>query len=870
MDVFRWGDARRCSSLRGMRIAFTTVLFGTYLAATAAAAEPVTRVTACAQPPQIDGELQDLCWQSATWSSDFAQREPIEGNAPQESTRFAIGVDRRMLYVAVHAAQTGQITSYLSRRDTQTPSDWITVRIGSQGDRRSGASFSVNPVGVRVDRKHFDDTGEDVTWDAVWSVATKRTSDGWTAEFRIPLSQLAVNEDATRWDLQVERSVADRHEVVQWSLVPREGAGNVSSWGSLEGVDNVQAPRRLELVPYGLLGAGVTRDQGETFEPIEPIYGLGGDVLYGLTPFATLTGTINPDFGQVEADPAEINLSAFETRFTERRPFFVDTKNDFAIDGPEFYYSRRIGRPPQLVPSTTDAETADLPDRATVLGAATIRVRRGDTSFALLDAATAQMTAVINGPDGERKEVVEPFTNRIIGRAEREFREGASSVGVLFTHTSRELDAHPELAKLLHEQAYSGALDFDHRWRRNEWRLSAMMGFSDVSGTPQAIARTQRSSARYFQRPQSPHLRFDESRRSMDGWAGKLRFARESGAVIGSASVDARSPGLELNDTGFLTSTDRIAASANLAFRDLAPGKLFRSWSVGPNVGADWTFGGERTGLSFGASGNVQWLNYWSTSVSVSHSRPEWCTNCTRGGPRVRRPHGQSVSVSAATDGRKPLIISAGGFVFAQPPSDTMGGSLSTGITYRPTQALELGLSPSHEYFDDGWMWVDDADDRHVFGQLVTNTTKLTLRANVTLSPNVSVEAWAAPLVGSGRFDRFMALADRENRDFSRVFSDVPTVSRSGGTVTLDENGDGVGDFDVRDGDFRVASHRNTLVFRWEWRPGSTLFAVWQHRRDHVSPEGVYKLGRALADLYGGQASQEHVLMLKATWWLGR
>lgn len=821
-------------------------------------AQPTAIASHCETPPTIDGFLEDPCWQDTEAQTDFTQRTPEEGAPPTQFTRFGIGWDEHALYVAVRADDTGEVLQHLARRDENPPSDWITVYVGALGDRRTARAFSVNPAGVRRDWRIEDDTATDVTWDAVWTVETHVDDGGWTAEFRIPLSQLRFTEGNDAWDFQVERSIARRNESILWAFVPRDASGWVSRFGRLTRVSEVPAPKNLELLPYAMGGLDL-----QTGNELRPLSSVGGDAAYGLTGDTTLALTLNPDFGQVEADPAQVNLSAFETRFEERRPFFAETKGLFSTMGPEFFYSRRIGRPPQGAITPGDYESVRAPDQTTVLGAARLSGRAGDTSFALLDAVTSPERARLVTAEGvQQTELVEPLTNYLALRTRRSFRDGRSNIGILTTAVDRFEPTPDELR----DHAYGGLLDFEHRFASDSLRVAGYAGFSAVHGPPEAIEITQRSSARYFQRPGAPHLRVDPTLESLTGGTGGIELSKISGRFVPTLGVSTSSPGFEINDAGFLARTDRTDVTLAPAYRSLDPGPVFRSWTVSGELSSGWTYGGESLGQSVSASPSVQWLNYWTSYVSASLSTPEICVDCTRGGPSVRRPWSGSIAAGSSTDPRRTVAVELGGYYFAQPDSDTYGVGVDPALVVRPTSSLLFSLAPSFQFFDDGWMWVDDADERYVFARLITTTTSLTFRADVTFSADTSLQVFAQPFLASGAFDDFMKLDRRLARDFDDVFRDVDVVRRDT-TVELDEDGNGDTDFVVPDQDFVVGEYRNTVVFRWEFLPGSTFFAVWQHQRSHYRLDD-YPRASDVGALFGPDSEWEHIVLVKLTHWV--
>ena len=531
-------------------------------------AVPVTE----AAPIKVDGELTEEVWTTRSAMSAFRQREPVEGGSPSHPTEVWVAYDAVALYVAVvaHDSSPDRIVAHLNRRDEDSPSDWIHVLVDSYHDRRTAFEFSVNPAGVKIDKYWFDDVKEDASWDAIWDVRTTVDAGGWRAEFQIPFSQLRFNPVGEHdFGFAVVREIARLNETSTWPLLARSANGYVSSFGNLSGLRFGGSPKRLELIPYAV--AQLATDRREPDNPlinaIDPGASLGLDLKYAMTPGSTLTATLNPDFGQVEADPAVVNLSAFETFFAERRPFFVEGGGIFRFDincnddrCTGLFYSRRIGRAPQKELDIPDEDYAAVPAQTTILGAAKVTGRIGQFSFGALNALTQEETGTIAHEGQQTSVTVEPLTNYAVIRARREFRN-QSSVGGMATATIRRIT--PDVEEIPGE-AFTGGVDWDWRLARS-LSLRGYWAGSELQGTAKAIDEVQTNGVHALQRPDATTLDYDPTRTSLGGSAAQLSLSKIAGERTRFNSVvSVKTPGFDINDVG-ISAPGRRACDEQLA-----------------------------------------------------------------------------------------------------------------------------------------------------------------------------------------------------------------------------------------------------------------------------------------------------------------
>lgn len=854
---------------------------------------------------RMDGRLDEPAWDGAAVASGFTQSYPDPGAPATQRTEARVLFDAQNLYVGVrmHDARPDSIAAPLARRDaSDLYSDWVHVVVDSRHDRRTAFRFSVNPRGVLRDVYSFDDVGEDGSWDAVWEAVATVDSAGWTAEYRIPLAQLrfgSAGSGARTFGLQILRDVARRGERSTWAPWTPNDAGYVSRFGTLTGLDGIPTPRAVEIVPYA--SAQLSRAPGDAADPFhranDPGANVGADLRAGLPLGLTLSATINPDFGQVEADPAEVNLTAFETLLTERRPFFTEGSDIFrfgdtrvfnAYGVQQYFYTRRIGRQPQRQVGGAAFPYVDAPRQTRILGAAKVSGKTpGGWSVGVMNAVTGRERARLAGPDGARDvEVVEPLSNYFTGRLRRDLRGGGSVVGGLVTATHRE-DGDPALVSLLHGEAYTAGADFLHTWARRTWSVGGYLVGSRVSGSAGSVLATQRSSARYYQRPDAEYLELDPSRTSLTGHLAELSVSR-AGPWSASLQLKEVSPGFEINDLGFQGRVDARSVATYLGRRvNRAWGPFrshgYRTWSF-----AAWNFGGDRILLGHAVGGEAQLRNFWYVAGSASY-RPENANDrLTRGGPLARTPAQWQWNLGVETDGRKPVGLSAS----TNHRTDASGlreRSIGVSLIARPSAAVRFSITPSvsrNHYTAQYLTAFGDAaagatfGTRHIFAELDQTTVSATTRLDWTFTPRLSLQLYAEPFVSAGRYAAFKEFTTPGAFAFAEYGRDVGTICPYAGAYAVSPTvarpcpaafpAAGDASFPIRFGspDFNVRSLRGNAVVRWEYRPGSTLFFVWQQERSGFEPFGEFDLERDARALFESPA--RNVFLVKATYWIGR
>ncbi len=813
---------------------------------------PVTTALAAraTSPIDIDGRDTEDVWRTAQVIDGFRVFDPVENGEPTMKTEARVAFDEHNVYVLVRSfdPEPSKIMALLSRRDERTQSDYVRLLIDSYHDKRSGFEFMVNPAGVKRDMLMYQDGNEDIGWDGVWDVKTSIDSLGWVAEFRIPLNQLRYPKRASHtFGFGIHREIARLNERQAWPLFTRSRSGLASQLGELQGIQGIASPRRLEVLPYAVTkNASELRSEGWGRDNRMD---LGADIKYGLTSNLTLDGTVNPDFGQVEADPSVLNLSAFEQFFEERRPFFLEGTGIFRLDMQcndgqctGLFYSRRIGRSPQLGFMADDPNA--VPPASTILGAAKITGRLSNgLSLGILDAVTQQEFA--GGAE------LEPQTNYFAARLSHEMRGGQTSLGGMLTAVNRNLATESE--PFLRRAAYTGGIDWRHQFAKQNYELSGYAAVSQVEGSAQAIARTQRSSVHFYQRPDD-NIEYDSTRTSLSGYTASVGMNKRGGGPwrfwMGGYY---RSPGFEINDLGFMTNVNNMGVSLWHAMMLNTPKWFYRRFQANINAWHSWY----TDGLSTGPGGNINWntqlKNMWRTGSGIGFERYSDCGACTRGGPYVRESNSMFSWWWAEGDGRKRIYP---GFDLNYNRGDNGRSSnigMGTRINLRVASQFSASLGVGYNRNIDDNQWYGNfgallSDTTHyTFARLDQKTVSMTARLNYTVTPALSLQFYGQPFVSAGNYTDWRELNVARSPNYDARYK--PFTQRG----SLEG--------------FNFKQFRSNSVVRWEYRPGSTLFLVWQQgRTDDTSDPGSFEFRRDYRTLFG--AHPQNTFLIKGSYWL--
>lgn len=807
---------------------------------------------------RVDGRLDDAAWRDAPPITDFVQKEPVEGAPPADAIDVRIVYDGAAIYIGARMASAAPVMTALGRRDEPNQAEHLIVSLDTYLDRRTASAFGVTAAGVRLDHYYAsdDEDAADVGFNPVWAAEVTRDAAGWTAELRIPFSQLRFNErDPQVWGLNIERRVPARNEHVFWSLVPRTESRWASLFGDLHGIAGIDPRRRIELLPYVAGSAQVIgdRDPANPFTDAANLDGrIGLDAKVGLGSNLTLEATVNPDFGQVEADPAEVNLSAVETFFTERRPFFLEGADLLSGFVNNYFYSRRIGAAP---PGRASGTFIDAPRAATILGAAKLTGRLpSGTSIGVLSGVTGAETARTFSPGSPVASTrVAARTLFGVARVEQEFGPPGSTVGVMTTLLHRDLEPGEPLASLLTDSAVSLSGDAIIRLRDGEYEWRGYLGGTHVTGSAAAIDRIQRSSAHYFQRPDALYFNYDPTRTSLTGLKAGTSFERRTGQHWNwGVDNQMETAGFEANDMGRLTSADGLQSTGWVSYRQTTPGSWYRRYDATVLHEQRFTYDWIRRQGLVEVNAEVEWLNYWQTEVNVQYTLRAQDERLTRGGPLMQTPRGWNIA--ASLDSNRAKRLQGDGFVqYGRNEDGGLNFEAGTEWEYQAGSQWGLSVEPSYERTVDVRQFIATLPggpaatfgSRYVFGRVDRSTWSTQLRANYTFKPDMTLDLYAEPFAASGQYDGIGELLAARSRFLQYYSAEAAQAFNR---------------------DFHVTSFRSNLVLRWEWRPGSTLYLVWQ--QDRAAEE--MGLARATAsDLFDSLTARgDHFFVVKASFWL--
>ena len=831
-----------------------------------------------ALPPNIDGVLEDSVWDSVEWGGDFIELYPDENTPPSVQTKFKIVYDQKHLYIALKAFDPAPetITDRLSRRDVLV-GDRINILIDSYHDLRTAFLFTVTAAGVRGDEL-ITDNGDniDASWNPIWTTKAVIDSDGWSAELKIPLSQLRFSNDIEQvWGLNISRNYFKNNEISNWDRIPIGSAGRVSEAGELHGINNIKPQKQIEIQPFIVTKLDHYNEEvGNPYRDGKDFtFNAGLDAKIGITNDLTLDVTINPDFGQVEADPAAIALDGFEVFNREQRPFFVENNNIFNFQvtntRDNLFFSRRIGRSPQLSLNTPEGAFVDRPQNTTILGAVKFSGKtKNGWSVGILESMTSKEYAKVNFNNKTKEMLVEPFTNYFLGRVQKDFNNKNTFFGGIFTATNRSLDSEESV---LRKAAYSGGLDFKHQWQERAYFLEANIVMSHVLGSKEAIKSTQENIAHLFGRVGASYLEVDPNRTSLTGTGGRIFSGKIGGKHWNySTEVSWVSPELELNDIGFLRTTDDISQYSIVKYRIIKPVGIFRDAELQLRQFSSFDFGGYLNSLGSQLNGLFNFTNNWGLNFGINYTPQNYSNSALRGGPRFRFSEGNYQYLFASSDRRKKIHGRLGGVLSNSKYNNTSFFRIDGAINYQPTNAINLSIAPEISNRKSKTQYVTQsvygAETRYILGTIDNQTLSASLRINYSINPNLSIQYYGQPFISRGHFSNFKFVTNPTAAKLSDRFQsyDLSQIKLINDRYEIDDNKDGVLDYDFQDPNFSVVRFNSNLVARWEYIPGSELFLVWsQGVTSSVSPSsGLFE------DLETGILDQrpQNIFLLKLTY----
>ncbi len=839
---------------------------------------------------KLDGILNEPAWDAVPWAGDFLQFQPNEGKAPAQPTQFKILYDDKFLYVGYRCFDSApdSIVKRMSRRD-EFPGDWVEINLDSYHDLRTAFSFTISVSGVRSDEIASNNGNDwDSSWNPIWFAKTHLDEKGWTAEIKIPLSQLRYgNEKEKVWGVQVMRRNFRKEERSIWQMIPQSAGVWVSGFGELRGLNDIPMQKQIEIAPYTVARADSYKKQsGNPFATgSDSKLSVGVDGKVAVTSDLILDFTINPDFGQVEADPSQVRIDGFQNFFEEKRPFFIESRNIFdyqltnAEAGDDFnsdvlFYSRRIGGSPHGYPSLGANEYADVPSNTSILGAAKFsgKTKQG-WSVGILESVTQREFASIDFNGQRRREVVEPLTSYFVGRLQKDIDGGNTVLGGIITSVNRE----NTLNDMLHKSAISGGLDFLHFWKNKTWYVRGNVVFSNVAGSKETIANTQMSFEHLSQRINATEFNFDQNRTSLTGSGGTIRFGKSGGKAFGKlgqifkfeTGVTYRSPELELNDIGFMLTANEINHFTWVGIQYPKQFGIFRQARINYNHWSRWDFGGQFLYQAFNTNWHGTFKNNWQAGIGLTWNPYQVSNTALRGGSSIRLPDGISNWGYVRSDSRKKVMGILNYFNAWGLGNTAEINNINFTLRIQPSNALNVSISAG---YNSNWhkqdQFVSNVNYKGLLRTIVSEvnqkTMRYTLRINYNVTPDLTIQYYGQPYITRPRYSNFAYVTDPLNSNFDSRFHPFTAneITTTGTGYAVDENRDGVTDYTFGKPDFNFVQFRSNLVARWEYKKGSELFLVWsQGNTPDVGSDLDSPLGRSLFDNVFEQQAHNIFLM---------
>ncbi|MEO7801192.1 MAG: DUF5916 domain-containing protein [Ginsengibacter sp.] len=802
---------------------------------------------------ELNGIPDEEAWNSVEWGGDFTQWQPNEGKAPSQKTNFKILYDNTFLYIAYrcHDLAPDSIIKRMSRRD-EFPGDWVEINIDSYHDLRTAFSFTLSVSGVRSDEfVSSDGNNWDASWNPIWFAQAHVDKEGWTGEVKIPLSQLRYGNDPDKvWGFQVTRRILRKEERSTWQYIPQTSGVWVSRFGELHGLKDIPLHRQVEIAPYIIAKADkYKKEPGNPFaKGFDKKLTAGLDGKLAITNDLILDYTVNPDFGQVEADPSQVRLDGYQNFFEERRPFFIESSNifNYQLTGSEaggdydadlLFYSRRIGSSPHGFVNA-DSGYIDMPQNTSILGAAKFsgKTKKG-LSIGILESITQREMATISNNGVKTEQLVEPLTSYFVSRLQKDYKSGNTIIGGIFTGVNREKG----LNDILHRNAYSAGLDFLHYWKKRTWYIRGNVVLSHVEGSAQAILNTQTAFEHLFQRPDAGSIKVDSGRTSLTGMGGTVRFGKIGGKAGKTGQVfkfetglTLRSPQLELNDIGFMLTANEINHFYWMGLHFQQPFAFFRNARLNYNHWSRWDYSGRFMYQAFNFNTHATWKNNWQSGTGVTWNPYDVSNNALRGMSSLRRPPGIGHNIYVTSDYRKKFYVNINTFNAWGFDNTVRDNNINVNLSVQPLNALRITLGTSYSYF---WrrqdQFVSNVNynniSRTIVGEVKQKTLRFTGRINYNITPDLTVQYYGQPYITRPLYTNFGYVSNALSKKYDDRFHAYQTneITFANGDYNIDENGDGIVDYSFSKPDFNFVQFRSNLVVRWEYRAGSELYLVW-------------------------------------------
>ncbi len=845
----------------------------------------------------VDGKLDEKIWSSSQSFSEFKQKEPDQGSHASEKTEVWVAYDNDAIYVAarMHDSSPDSIIALLDRRDNLNTADWFGVFLDPYRDKRSGNYFVVGPSGTLADGVMYNDDWDDSDWDGVWEGKSSIDETGWTTEIRIPFSQLRFQDKEQQvWGINFRRDIGRKNEIDYLVYTPRMESGYVSRFPELVGIDGIKPANALEILPFATSKAEYTHpapgnpfNNGSRYDQE-----IGADLRYGLSSNLILNATVNPDFGQVEVDPAVVNLSDVESFFSEKRPFFVEGANIFTNygqgGGRNFwnfnfpyttpFYSRRIGRSPHGNDTLGNTDFMDMPFATGILGAGKITGKIGDGwNVGTIHAVTSREFAEFKTGNIQSEAEVEPLTYYGVGRVQRDFNDGKQGLGILGTFTQRQFSDQVLMDGLNNNGSFVGMDGWTFLDSSKTWVITGYGNLSRVEGTKNRITNIQANSQHYFQRPDASHVEVDSNATSLLGYAGRFYLIKQKGSFFFNSSFGFIDPNYEVNDLGFQSRADVINMHIGAGYNWTEPDGLFRRKELGGGIGQSYDYEGNLVHRVLVHFGFVQFMNYYTINWNLAMNPNETVNNRrTRGGPLTINKSGYEINLNVSSDYSKAFIVEANGNSYFSDQTDYRNFGLW--FQYRPVQNVTFSFGPQYSNETQALAYIDVFDDvnavptfgrQYVFAKLHYQEASANIRLNWTFTPNLSLQLYVQPLISSGDYYNFKVLSKPKSDDYLEFGTSISTISYDNGNNEYEVDSDGkAGNITPKkfnDPDFNYKSLRGNAVLRWEYLPGSAIYFVWTQNRSHDETIGALEFSRSFDRLLS--AKVDNIFLIKMSYY---
>jgi hypothetical protein len=827
--------------------------------------------------PVIDGKLDDECWKTGVWAGEYHQFVPNEGAKPTYPTELKILYDDKYLYVAFRGydGEPEKIQRRSGMRD-EMAGDMMGVNFDSYHDHRTGFEFTVTAWGQKVDLVLFNPMNFDLNWNPVWKCKTGLEDSAWVAELEVPLSQLRYSrEDEQVWGMHTWRWINRYQEESNWEKQSKTGPGMIYNFGELKGIKGLKKFQRLEIMPY-TLGELKTmkKEPGNPFTDKGRVWGgnIGLDAKIGISSNFTVDLTVNPDFGQVESDPSVMNLTAYETFYEEKRPFFLEglTIFDYKFDNQSLFYSRRIGHSPSLAVEGDSSRFVKSPDKTTILSAFKFSgTTSKGLSVGLIQSVTANEYVRLSDKNGNRSSMkVEPLTNYMVARIQKGYNAGTTTIGGILTSTNRFIKDNN--LEFLTSDAYTGGLDLLHHWKDKEFFIDARLIGSYVSGSKESITSLQESSARYYQRPGADYLGFDTTSTRLSGYGGKFRIGKGSkGFWRYSTGVTWLSPGLELNDLGYMNTADEINQENEISYFVNKPVSIFRTYNIGLEQFNTWNFNGTYLGSGSHLSFSSEFKNQWSLGANLIYHSKSHDTKILRGGYDMIMPYNIMSFGNLNTDPSKKITAGVAYSYEYRGNNSATSYQIQPGLTVRPFTILKIGITANYLNNHDKLQYVATTsmlnEKRYLLGTIDQKTLGLTFRLDLNLTPEFSIQYYGSPFISRGSYSEFKRVTDPEAKSYSDRFAVFNNPELIGNKYELDENNDMVADYSIENPDFNFHQFRSNFVAKWEYRLGSFIYFVWSGERTGNTSSSQASIGDSYKQLQS--VFPNNIFLIKLNYW---